>query len=69
VTPNEFDIPVDKQRVYAVMEQVSQTRPLKGGKLPEETKNLYSTPLTTSFKAAREKADQLIARREGEQKA
>lgn len=68
---NDWDQPVDYHRVRQVMEQVSITRPLIGGRVQDSTstKSPYSMLSVKSLKAARKQANALIARRlrEGEQ--
>lgn len=40
---NDWDVPVDMHRVYRVMAEINQKRPLKGGVLDRPTKSTHCT--------------------------
>lgn len=62
--PNQDTEPVDRERMVLVLAQINQKHPLKGGVLDRPTKNSFWPAIDwIPLRAAREKADQLIAQR------
>lgn len=60
----EHGEPFDMPTALDILHRIA--KPLKGGRIERVSKSIYTSPQTTSLKAARLAAEALIERRKGE---